>query len=261
MIGALLAASLVCAAPAGADALWDDPQVRFVVVGELHGTVEAPAAFAEIACDASADRPLVVALELSDQMQPSLDQWMASDGGAAAKSAFLDQPFWKEAVIEGDGRSSEAMLAMLERLRDLKAGGRDILVVATQPSVHRPEGFDQSYFEVYMAHAWIRAAYSRPEARVLILVGNMHAMKDRMHPDDHLFAAGHIDKRFVRSLKVAQQGGATWDLSSDGHFGISPQYAAEPADMRGVILQPVRGGLYDGWLALGPATPSPPVKP
>lgn len=44
MIGALLAASLICAAPTGADALWDDPQVRFVIVGELHGTVEAPAA-------------------------------------------------------------------------------------------------------------------------------------------------------------------------------------------------------------------------
>ena len=261
MIGALLTASLICAAPAGAEALWDDPQVRFVIVGELHGTVEAPAAFAEMACDASADQPLVVALELSDQMQPSLDQWMSSDGGTAAKRAFLDQPFWKEAVTKGDGRSSEAMLAMLERLRDLKAGGRDIVVVATQPSARRPVGFDQSYSEVYMAQAWIQAAYNRPDARLLILVGNMHAMKDRMTPDDYLFAAGHIDRRFVRSLRVAQQGGATWGLSSEGHFGISTQSATYPALMRGVVLEPVRGGLWDGWLALGPATPSPPVKP
>lgn len=258
MIGALLAASLVCAAPTGANALWEDPKVRFVIVGELHGTVEAPAAFAEMACDASVDRPLVVALELSDQMQLSLDQWMASDGGPTAKNAFLDQSFWKEAVTKGDGRSSEAML---ERLRDLKAGGRDIVVVASQPSARRPAGFDQSYFEVYTAQAWIQAAYNRPDARLLILVGNMHAMKDRMTPDDYLFAAGHIDKRFVRSIRVAQQGGATWSLSSEGSFGISNQSVTYSAEMRGVVLEPVRGGLWDGWLALGPATPSPPVKP
>ena len=249
----------LCAPPQGSDQLWRDPQIRFVIVGELHGTREAPAAFAEMVCDASAAGPVVVALELPVAMQASLDAWMASDGAPADRATFLQHDFWRTHADGDDGRNSEAMAAMIWRLHALKAAGRDVSVRATQPGA-RPRGFDQSYYEIEMAHAWTRTAYDRPEARVLILVGSLHAMKTRLTPDDFLFAAGLLDPAQVRSVRLAGQGGAAWSCPMGEPCGTHDIAPVQDAAMRGVVLQPVSGGAWDGWLALGPVTASPPAS-
>ncbi|QTC93069.1 hypothetical protein [Brevundimonas goettingensis] len=264
MIPALMAAlslaqSPVCAPPPDAALLWARPETRFGFVGEMHGTAETPAAFAEMVCEASAARPVVVALELPETMQPELDAFMASDGGEAARTRLLTLPYWDPA--RADGRSSAAMFAMLERVRALKAAGRDLTLRAYQPSAQRPEGFDQSFYEIEMAGLLAEAAYARPDALVLALGGSYHARKTAPARYGFLFAAGHLNPKVVVSLRVASQGGRTWACFGDNPCGDSDlgQGDFDPA-RRGVILEPQDGGGWDGLLALGPTTASPPAR-
>lgn len=253
----------VCAAPDGAELLWARPETRFVFVGEIHGTVEAPAAFAELVCEASTDRPIVVALEMTAAMQADLDAWIASDGGDAARETLLAHGYWIRA--NADGRSSEAMRDMLFRLRTLRAAGRDIAVRAFMPTERRPAGFDQSYYEIDMARMLVDAAASKPEALVLALGGNLHNRKTAFNKDGYLFAAGHLRPTAVLSLNVAQQGGQSWSCTgrSSGEIvcGSDDSIAVMDPEARGVILEPQDDGAWDGLLALGPWTASPPARP
>lgn len=264
MIAVLLAAFVLsqapaCAPPEGVDRLWEDPTTRFVFVGETHGAAQAPAAVAEIACARSLTLPVVVALEMPAAMQRDLDRWFASDGGPEARQALLAHDYW--GLDHADGRSSAAILAMLERLRGLKASGRDLTVRAYQPSERRPSGFDQSYYELDMARLLIDAAALRPEASVLVFGGSLHAMKTPSPRHGFFFAAGHLKPAYVRSLIVADQGGSVWacfgptrDDCGEREIGA----AFDPA-LRGVILESQQGGAWDGLLALGPTTASPPA--
>jgi hypothetical protein len=258
MIPALLAAlalvqapvlATTCAPPPDAALLWANPATRFGFIGETHGTAETPAAFAEMVCEASAGRPVVVALEMPDAMQADLDLWMASDGGEAARARFLAHDYW--GVSHADGRSSQAMFAMLERVRALKAAGRDLILRAYQPSSRRPDGFDQSYYEIQMAGLLLQAAYVRPDALVLALGGSLHARKTLSERHGFRFAAGHLKAADIVSLRTASQGGRTWAC-----FGEAP---CGDSDLGQGVFEPQEDGAYDGLLALGPTTASPPA--
>ncbi|MEE2849815.1 MAG: hypothetical protein VX561_08100, partial [Pseudomonadota bacterium] len=78
MLGLLSAAIMACSPPDGTTALLERPE-RVIMIGELHGTEEAPRAVGEIACAAAEQGPVVVALELEDTLQPTL-------------GAFISQP-------------------------------------------------------------------------------------------------------------------------------------------------------------------------
>lgn len=264
MISALMTALLAtqapaCSPPPHAELLWANPATRFGFVGETHGTNETPAAFAEIVCEASATRPIVVALELPSALQPALDAWMASDGGDTARAELLALPYWDPA--RADGRSSAAMFAMLERVRALKLAGRDLTLRAYQPSTRRPDGFDQSYTEIEMAGLLKDAAYTRPDAFVLALGGSNHARKTISERYGFLFAAGHLKTTTVVSVRVALQGGRTWACFGDSPCGDSDLGPAEfDSSRRGVILERQEDGAFDGLLALGPTSASPPAR-
>ena len=89
---------------------------RVMLVGELHGTWEVPGIVAGLATNLSADeRPLIVGLEIWRSEQAALDRYLASAGTAEDREALLAGPFW----ATRDGRSSEAMVDLIERLRVL----------------------------------------------------------------------------------------------------------------------------------------------
>lgn len=184
---------------------------------------------------------------------------MASDGGPAARDRLLSLPWWE--VRRADGRSSRAMLAMMERIRTLKAEGRDLIIRAYQPARERPAGFGQSYSENHMAALLIEAAYARPDALVLALGGSLHARKTLSERHGFLFAAGHLGAGNIRSVRTAYQGGRTWACFGETPCGDSDLGGGDtdPA-LRGVLLSPIDGGAYDGLLAVGPTTASPPAR-
>ncbi|MDY6922701.1 MAG: hypothetical protein SWI22_01920 [Pseudomonadota bacterium] len=260
MLTALAAALALAQAPAcaplpGSDALWRD-ETRFVFVGETHGTVEAPAAFAHLACLALEQGPVTAALEFPTAMQPTLDAFMTAETDAAARAVLLDYPYGPFRFH--DGRGSEAMMEMLMRLRALRREGRPLTVVATAPDSPRLPGFGQSYAELDRAAVWTGAARARPDDRVLVFVGRVHAEKARrVGSPIGLPAAAHIRPEDSLSLAVARQGGEAWIcLEECGAAAITP---VDDTELLGVVLSPDLDPAFDGVLALGPWTASPPA--
>ena len=245
-----------CDAPAGTSILLDADR-RIIVIGELHGTVEVPAAFAEIVCEAAQRGPVTVALEMPQAMQPQMDAFLAAPDEAAALQALEGTQFLNPRMA--DGRSSLAMLAMLNRIRAVRAEGLDVTVHLFQPSARRPAGFEQSWYELDMAKALAEGIYARPESRVLVLVGNTHARKTGIAEISEvgLPAVAHLPTTEVLTLDVAQQGGAAWNCGPDCR--ANPILSTYDASARGVILE-ADDEAFDGLLAVGPTTASPPVR-
>ncbi len=266
MIAALLAASLHAAvldAPAecrpipGVEALWKD-DIRYVVVGEMHGTTETPAAFADMVCVARDKGPVTVALEFSEGMQPMLDAFMAAETEEAARAILAAYP--QGPFVHHDGRGSVAILDMLLRLRAMKRETPNLKIVAFAPDSPRVQGFSQSYSELDMGHRLATAARKTPDSRMLVLVGNIHAQKKTIESYNLTPAAAHLPSAEVVSLYAVPQGGTAWNCGRDA-CGANPLPETYDAAARGVIIQPYGSGAFDGVLALGPTTASEPAKP
>lgn len=256
-----------CPPVPGAEALLSNADRKFLVFGEAHGTIEIPQLFGDVVCQASASRAVVVALEWPPQMQAPLDEFMASDGSQAARTRFLAAPFWANPTP--DGRTSQAMFDLVERLRRLKADGRAISVQAFAPPGELLR-LRQDYYELEMARnlaGLVNGDPSRP--LVLVLTGDVHAAKVRSASLGGLLgAAGHLPPVEVLALDIARTGGASWGCSlekpqqpgvplklSDISCGARPR-RLDPAGVvpRGITLGPTEGGMYDGVFSTGGQT-------
>jgi hypothetical protein len=137
----------------------------------MHGTSESPALFRDLVCSAtSSKRPVVVGIERSTGEQAATDTFLSPAHHQAARQALLAERGWSNC----DGRSSRAMLTLLESLRALKLKGRISEVVAFADS--RP-GESPAAGEQRMASALIAVSDRHPGALLLALVGNLHASK------------------------------------------------------------------------------------
>lgn len=193
----------------GADRLWA-PTMRFVVVGEVHGINETPDALANLAClAAESGRPVTVALEYDADTQPVIDAWLQSDGSAAARTALLAMPFWHRDFQ--DGRSSVAFLRLFEQLRRLKQAGRIRGVVASDV-VDFTDGKSR---DAWMAQAW-QHAVPAPNGLVLVLVGNLHAMRQKREGFDVVPAASFLPRDQTVTINAVGDGGEVWTCQQDG---------------------------------------------
>lgn len=261
MISLLASAVLAVSSPGcsplpGSSALLDKPQ-RVIVVGETHGTVEAPAAFLALVCDAAERGPITVGLEMSEVDRPLLDLFMAAPDEAAASQLLRHGDFGR--ADRDDGRHSQAMMDMMLGFWRLKAAGRDISLHPFQPLMSRVPRADQAWGELEMAYGMSRALVFRPHARLLILVGDLHARKAPFSPwpEVGLPAAGHLHLPDTLTLHFAQQGGQNWGCEQT--CGVQTAVGVYDPDARGVIMEPVHDGAYDGVLAVGPTTASTPA--
>lgn len=244
-----------CASPAGAERLLTPGSTIFV--GEIHGTKEVPASVGGLACAAlQAGLPVRVGLELFVEDQAALDAFLASEGGAAAKAKLLKAGFWTREYQ--DGRSSKAMLSLLEQLRALRAGGKNLEVFAfdsaTPSSTRDADMAKRALATLQRAHAGV----------TLLLAGNLHARKTRggFMPDFepmgyHLVQAGQK----LTSLNAMHSGGTAWvcfGLDADA-CRVNP-LTPRPDNAGGKLdLTAIQGGAYDGTLKLGLATASAPA--
>lgn len=243
-----------CRDVAGAMALWKARETRYVLFGEMHGTAEAPALFGDVVCLASGERPVIVALEMPATEQAALDLFMASDGSSKDLAALLAGAFWS--AKSHDGRSSEAMLSLIGRLRELKAAGRPLKVLAFVPEY--PSGFHQDYYELDMALALTVAGRASPDALVLVLVGNFHA--GRRTDFGIMPAALHLPDAETVVLDLVVAGGEAWNCQKDG---CGPhRLGGDPETKRGVIMFDASRDGFDGSYGPGTsATASPPARP
>ena len=266
LLGAALAAAspavLTCAPMPGWDRVLAHDKVRWIVIGELHGTAETPAIFADAVCLTAQQRgPVVVALEMPSSDQGTIDAFIASDGGAAAQAAFLKMWFWQS----GDGRSSKAFFRLFDRLRQMHHAGTVKRVVAFQDDrPDRDQPGDQGPYEMRLAAIVHDAA--TPGATVLALVGNLHARKTEVDPGQRPFMpmASHLPAGETLTLNALGNGGTAWNCigpTTPPACGAHPDHGSLAPARRGVALQPVDGGAYDGVLNLGTeTTASPPER-
>jgi hypothetical protein len=251
------AASFAACSPVpGSDQIWANTSTRWVFVGELHGSNETPAIFADLVCEALAKRAHVtVALERPVSEQAALDDILTGKNLPAAKARLLSQPDWKGGM---DGRASEAMVRLIVSLRELRVSYPNLRVFAFEaPFTDTPAGSRDEA----MGHALLALGSSKPQDLILVLTGNVHAMQAPLFGYD--FAAMYIPPQERLSLEVTDRGGESWSNFNGacGSFkgGAGDKGTAKPF---GIFLDPSLApfGKVDGVLALGqPLTSSPPA--
>lgn len=180
---------------------------RVLLIGELHGTVETPAIVGELAARlAGEDQLLVVGLEIWRSEQPAVDRFLASAGLDEDRARLLEGPFWQIR----DGRSSEAMVDLIERLRliMLKAPLRVLAFDVDQ----RQDPSGGAERDRQMGEALLAALAAQPDARLLVLAGNFHTRVQGSAPWDpeHRFAGHYLASRDPYAIEVIGVSGSAW---------------------------------------------------
>lgn len=170
-----------CTIPEG----WQDVaerEPRHVVFGELHGTRQAPAFLGSLACAlARKGERILVAIELSFKDDPALQAAWNSSQDSFDEAVLLGG--WAE---RADGVGSEAMFDLVGGLYRMKERGFEIGITAFSGprDANQRHRFShlpgQGPHEAAQAENIHRAARSGDYDRVLILVGDLHALKVRV---------------------------------------------------------------------------------
>lgn len=161
----------VCDPVEGLAAILARPGLHYVLVGETHGTAEAPALFGDIVC-AAAERPLAVGVEWPRINQPVLDAFMSERNPQRAETILRTAP----ALRRPDGRGSAAMIEMLKGVWRLASHGRPVSLATFDHEILAPGTSNER--EAAMAEALLAAAAAKPEALVIALTGSGHADKE-----------------------------------------------------------------------------------
>ena len=104
---------------------------QIVLIGESHGTKELPEFTSGLVCSLLKDgRSVILAVERPAEEQEHLQRYIESEGTAADKSALLSVYMWSSRWQ--DGRSSEAMFALVEGIRKLRKSGQRVGILAMQ---------------------------------------------------------------------------------------------------------------------------------
>jgi hypothetical protein len=197
---------LTCADIPGTASLWADDKLRYLLFGEVHGTREIPALFADIVCHALQQRRrVVVGLEYRPQdNQTAFDQYLKSAGTDQDKAQLLQAPFWSER----SGRASQAMFALVEQLRRFRHADLPVQLMGFDP-IAATAGTSAER-EAGMAASLITAANSNQ--LVIALTGTVHADQNGIHFMEQPFrsAVGWLPPEATRSFRFLPVGGEAW---------------------------------------------------
>ncbi|MCP3162540.1 hypothetical protein [Myxococcus qinghaiensis] len=258
-----------CGAPVeGASSLFSKGGV--LLVADPLGTQEVPSVALRMSCEAtSTSLPVTLALSIPVSEQPLLERYLASDGGSGAVQELLaGSAFWRR--VHQDGRSSRAMLWLVEQARRLRVSGKDVAVAAIDSD--KAHGDER---EAQMAESLMNARSKRPQAWTLVLTGSVHARTTAVSWDGDLEPMGARVARVlpsVRALDVGFQRGtqftcrySVWDEQVECNvFGISPTLEARQSSKQAAgvnLFTAPRPDGFHGRLYLGALTASlPPLQ-
>ncbi len=150
---------------------------RLVVLGEMHGTREIPLLAGDLVERWSDASPVLLALEIPAREHDALREAVASGGADAAIDRLRQRAWWQVSTDENDGRRSEDVLALVRRIGRLKASGRDVAILPFDPRDLRC--YQRDTCEAAMAHVLRRAHDAFPHGRIVVVTGNVHAMRAR----------------------------------------------------------------------------------
>jgi hypothetical protein len=150
---------------------------RLILLGEWHGTREIPQLVAQVVTRYAAEGPVLLGLEIPGSGQADLRHYLDSAGSEADRAALLATRYWNVEGDQHDGRRSHDVLDLIERVRQLRAQGRDVSLLAydAEPGPR----LDADARDKIMA-ARVRASFDAlPRGRLLVLTGNVHAKRFR----------------------------------------------------------------------------------
>lgn len=238
-----------------------------VLVGEQLGSREAPAVVGDMVCEATeAGLPVALGLSIPREEQERIHLYLASAGAPADQDELLRGAFWQRPYQ--DGRSSRAIMDLVDRVRALRAVGRLVSVVA-----YDPNGNVGSERDALMAEVLLQRRTARPEEVFLVLSGNAHVRTVKGAPWDasfvpmgwHLWNADPSLKAFDLSYARGRRWGCDLDAQQALrcniiHVSPSKQVAERPGLNPYVRLysEPSAEG-YHGLLYVGALSPSMPA--
>ena len=233
-----------------------------VIFGEVHGTVEAPAFVANALCHAlAAGHKVTLALEHPIEERERLTAFLLSDGSPADREAFLAGPFWTGGFE--DGRSSQAMFALIDETRRLKKSGQPLELFVFDSMAYAEDRDRQ------MGNTLRAAIDAAPDRLFLVLTGNLHSQLTGGREGDATFVPmgftvkeGLKDRRIV-ALDVSASGGEFWgcfSLTDCGPkvYGGKPQ--GEDWKVSNLEAEPILRG-HHGRYHVGTFHASPPQVP
>ena len=179
----------------------------FLLLGELHGTQEVPRFVERAVCHTAFARPVVLALELPASEQRALERYLGSEGSAEDVRALTLGDVWHRP--HQDGRTSRAVLALIEAARVLNRQGLPVSLLAYDAPQLQGSPRDRA-----MAERLLSARAQESDSVFLVLTGNVHASTQRGTSWDrdyepmgwHLARTRHP----VRSLDAFYGPGRAW---------------------------------------------------
>jgi hypothetical protein len=267
---ALLAAAPAVKPLACKDAPGLDPLLApgtTLLLGEMHGTEESPAFVTNAVCRAlSAGHGVTLGLEIPREEEPRFATYLASPATEKDRAALVSSPFWSEAP---DGRSSRAMLALVDEVRRFQKEGRPVRLVLFD---QRPPGSgapDGQVRDRAMAERLRAAIRESPKDVLIALSGNIHSRTVPGVPwNKELQMMGFLlSQDFPGSgliaLDVAYSGGAAW-VCMDGECRAHTLKGSGSAGTAGKVTLH-EGGVdergFHGRYDVGTLSPSEPAVP
>ncbi|WP_164008432.1 hypothetical protein [Pyxidicoccus trucidator] len=242
-------------------------QGQTLLLADPLGTRELPSAALRILCEAaSKGLPVTLALSLPVTEQPLLDTYLASEGFSHdAQELLRGSSFWRR--VHQDGRSSGAMLWLVEQARRLRASGKAVSLVAFD--AEKGGGNER---EAQMAKHLLAHRSKAPDAFMLVLAGGTHVRTANVGWDGDFEPLGMRLAKALPSVKALDVGFTrgsqfscrynVWDAVECDVFAISPTKQARQASTvaAGVQLFPeVMKDGFHGRLYVGALTASPPA--
>lgn len=225
-----------------------------VFFGEIHGTNEIPDLVGSHLCALVASgRAVLLGLEIPAEEQTRIDAFLQSSGSAEQVQALLGGPHWRTA--RPDGRSSQAMLRLLELVRTLKQ---------LPDSKVRVVAFDtwnlDPLRDTVMAKNLAAARASVGDESTVVLTGNLHALKTRGSRFDAEFESmAYVMRRSKPvTINVTPLTGTAWFCGPDcGVQTFSQKQATQPAE--GLHLGKSLTNDYSGQFFIGRTSASLPA--
>ncbi len=182
---------------------------------------------------------------------------MESDGDSEAVQEFLRHPFWQRGLNLPDGRSSVAMLNLVEALRGLRASTRRL--VSVTPMVGRWADRQIQYFGISsnadMAANITHLSQESDNDVVFVLVGNIHARLTPPESMSYLTPAASLVEGDVASVLVFPESGESWNCQ-----GVCQSWPVRGVTDLSAYESHIRTeGSYDYVLPIGRVSSSPPA--
>jgi hypothetical protein len=204
---------------------------ELVWFGEMHGTEESPRFVGDVVCYAARGYHVQLGLEIPQE----------------ERDALLAGPFW----AGSDGRSSDAMVGLLDRVREMrKSGGRIEVVAYDVHDLDRDRG---------MAQAVIAAR--NPGAVFVGLSGNVHSRKTPFRGSETLVSHLIANKITVRTHDVSASGGTMWACIGDDEVVCGEHPNGNDAGTQPPwTVGPARDDSHDAVYFVGPTKASRPAR-